>query len=69
MDICISKQTLVMLEEVMDDVVLKCLQEVHQKFLSDLDFSELESIRKNLKKKKFILKKSEVEVKNPDLSD
>ena len=58
MDISISKQTLMMLEEVMDDVVLKCLQEVHQKFLSDLDFSELESIRNKLKKKKFILKKS-----------
>lgn len=61
MDISISKQTLSMLEEVMDDVVLKCLQEVHQKFLSDLDFSELESIRKKLKKKKFILKKSDPE--------
>ena len=61
MDICISKQTLSMLEEVMDDVVLKCLREVHEKFLSDLDFSELESIRKKLKKKKFILKKSEEE--------
>lgn len=69
MDICISKQTLSMLEEVMDDVVLKCLQEVHQKFLSDLDFSELESIRKKLKKKKFILKKSDVEEENQELSE
>ena len=61
MDFSISKETLSMLEEVMDEVVLKCLQEVHQKFLSDLDFSELESIRKKLKKKKFILKKSDPE--------
>ena len=58
MDISISKNTLDMLEEVVDDIVLKCLQEVHEKFLSDLDFSELEKIRKQFKKKKFILKKT-----------
>ena len=58
MDISISKNTLDSLEEVVDDIVLKCLQEVHEKFLSDLDFSELEKIRKKAKKKKFILKKN-----------
>ena len=58
MDISISKNTLDVLEEVVDDIVLKCLHEVHDKFLSDLDFSELEKIRKQIKKKKFILKKT-----------
>lgn len=58
MDISISKNTLDVFEEVVDDIVLKCLQEVHEKFLSDLDFSELEKIRKQIKKKKFILKKT-----------
>ncbi len=58
MDISISKNTLDIFEEVVDDIVLKCLQEVHEKFLSDLDFSELEKIRKQIKKKKFILKKT-----------
>ena len=58
MDISISKNTLDIFEEVVDDIVLKCLQEVHEKFLSDLDFSELENIRKQIKKKKFILKKT-----------
>jgi hypothetical protein len=58
MDISISKNTLDVFEDVVDDIVLKCLQEVHEKFLSDLDFSELEKIRKQIKKKKFILKKT-----------
>ena len=61
MDISISKNTLDVFEEVVDDIVLKCLQEVHEKFLSDLDFSELEKIRKQIKKKKFILKKTDEE--------
>ena len=53
MDISISKNTLDVLEEVVDDIVLKCLQEVHEKFLSDLDFSELEKIRKQFNPSKF----------------
>ena len=67
MDISISKQTLSMLEEVMDDVVLKCLQEVHQKFLSDLDFSEFESIRKKVEKKKNLFLKKVTQKKQNHL--
>lgn len=59
MDISIAKNTLDVLEDVVDNIVLQCLQEVHHKFLSDLDFSELEKIRKQIKKKKFILKKTD----------
>ena len=61
MDLSVSKNTLDLLEDVMDDIILKCLHEVHETFLSDLDFSELEKIRTKMKKKKFILIKKEDE--------
>lgn len=57
MDYSISRDLLTQLEEVADHIVVEVLKEIHTKFLSDLDFSELEQIRKKHKKKKFILKK------------
>ena len=58
MDFTVSNQTLDCLEEVIYDINLELLKEVHTKFLSDLDFSELVTILENKKKKKFIVKKT-----------
>lgn len=58
MDFTVSSQTLSCLEEVIYDINMELLKEVHTKFLSDLDFSELQVILDNKKKKKFIVKKT-----------
>lgn len=63
MDFTVSNNTLDCLEEVIYEINLELLHEVHQKFLSDLDFEELESILKNKPKKKFIVKKKQVKGK------
>jgi hypothetical protein len=65
MDFTVSNQTLDCLQEVIYEINLELLQEVHQKFLGDLDFSELVTILENKKKKKFIVKKKEVVKKKP----
>ena len=52
MDFTVSSNTLSCLEETIYEINLELLKEVHQKFLSDLDFSELETILENRKKKK-----------------
>ena len=57
MDFSVSSQTLSCLEEVIYEINMELLKEVHAKFLSDLDFSELQVILDNKKKKKFIVKK------------
>ena len=57
MDFTVSNQTLDCLEEVIYDINLELLKEVHTKFLSDLDFSELVTILENKKKKNLLLKK------------
>ena len=59
MDFYVNTDLLNQLEQLSDHIVLEVLKEVHTKFLSDLDFSELEAIRNKHKKKKFILKKKE----------
>ena len=58
MDFTVSNQTLTCLEETIYDINIELLKEVHQKFLTDLDFNELLVILDNKKKKKFIVKKS-----------
>lgn len=58
MDFSVSSQTLSCLEEVIYEINIELLKEVHKKFLSDLDFSELKVILDNKKKKKFIVKKT-----------
>ena len=57
MDFTVSNQTLDCLQEVIYEINLELLQEVHQKFLGDLDFSELVTILENKKKKNLLLKK------------
>ena len=58
MDFSVSSQTLSCLEDVIYEINMELLKEVHTKFLSDLDFSELQIILDNKKKKKFIVKKT-----------
>ena len=57
MDFTVSNKTLSYLEEIIHDINLELLKEVHKKYLNDLNFSELEAILENKKKKKFIVKK------------
>ncbi len=59
MDYAISSHTLDSLEKTIYQTNLELLKEVHRKFLSDLDFEELEIILNNKKKKKFVIKKNE----------
>ena len=63
MDFSVSSQTLSCLEDVIYEINMELLKEVHTKFLSDLDFSELQVILDN-KKKKFIVKKTPNKNKN-----
>ena len=42
MDFYVSTETLDCLEEVIYDINIKLLQEVHKKYLTKLDFQELE---------------------------
>ena len=55
MDYSVSTKTLKHLEDVIYDINVKLLKEVHTKFLSDLDFQEILCILENKKKKKFII--------------
>jgi predicted transcriptional regulator len=53
MEYTVSSSILDSLEEVIYDSNLELLELVHEKFLSDLDFSELKNILDGIKKKKF----------------
>lgn len=55
-DYSVCSSTIKSLEEMIYDINVNLLKEVHKKFLSDLDFEELIVILKNKKKKKFIIK-------------
>ena len=56
MDFSVSNKTLTHLEDVIYSCNLEILKEVHEKFLSDVDFKELQSILDGKKKKKFIIR-------------
>ena len=55
MDFSVSTKTLQHLEDVIYNCNLELLKDVHEKFLSDIDFQELQNILDNKKKKKFII--------------
>lgn len=55
MDFSVSTKTLQHLEDVVYNCNLELLKEVHEKFLSDIDFKELQTILDGKKKKKFII--------------
>ena len=55
MDFSVSTKTLQHLEDVIYNCNLELLKEVHDKFLSDIDFQELQNILDGKKKKKFII--------------
>lgn len=56
MDYAVSSFTLETFEDLIYNINIEVLKEVHKKFLSDLDFQELVNILENKKKKKFIIK-------------
>lgn len=53
MEYAVSSSILDSLEKVIYDSNLELLELIHDKFLSDLDFSELKNILDGIKKKKF----------------
>ena len=55
-DYSVCSSTIKSLEDMIYDINVTLLKEVHKKFLSDLDFEELIVILKNKKKQKFIIK-------------
>ena len=59
MDYSVSSFTLNSLEDMIYNINVELLKEVHKKFLSDLDFNELLVILEAKKKKKFIIKNNE----------
>jgi hypothetical protein len=59
MDYSVSSFTLDSLEQMIYNINVELLKEVHKKYLSDLDFNELLVILEAKKKKKFIIKNNE----------
>jgi len=59
MDYSVSSFTLNSLEDMIYNINVELLKEVHKKFLSDLDFNELLVILEAKRKKKFIIKNNE----------
>lgn len=56
MDFAVSSKTLDCLEKVIYDSHIKLLEQVHQKYLSDLEFEELKKILDGNKGIQFIIK-------------
>jgi len=59
MDYSVSSFTLNSLEDMIYNINVELLKEVHKKFLSDLDFNELLVILEAKRKKKFIIQNNE----------
>lgn len=59
MDFAVSSKTLDCLEKVIYDSHIKLLEQVHQKYLSDLEFEELKKILDGNKGIQFIIKGKE----------
>jgi hypothetical protein len=59
MDYSVSSFTLNSLEDMIYNINVELLKDVHKKFLSDLDFNELLVILEAKRKKKFIIKNNE----------
>ena len=55
MDYFVSTETLNCFEEVVYEINIKLLKEVHKKYLKDLDFEELKSILDGVKKKTYTI--------------
>lgn len=59
MDYYISKETLSCFEQVVYDINIKLLKEIHKKYLRDLDFEELKIILDGISKKTYTINVSE----------
>jgi hypothetical protein len=59
MDYSVSSFTLNSLEDMIYNINVELLKDVHKKFLSDLDFNELLVILEAKRKKKFIIQNNE----------
>ena len=61
MDYYIAQSTLKSLEQVIYDINIKVLREVHKKYLKDLDFENLKEILDNVSKIKYHIEVSDEE--------
>ena len=61
MDYYVSKDTLDCFEKVVYDINIKLLEEVHKKYLKDLDFEELKKILDGVTKKTYTINVSDSE--------
>jgi len=61
MDYYIAQSTLKSLEQVIYDINIKVLKEVHKKYLKDLDFENLKEILDNVSKIKYHIEVSDEE--------
>mgnify|MGYP000877314654 CR=1 FL=1 len=59
MDYSVSSFTLDSLEQMIYNINVELLKEIHKKYLSDLDFNELLVILEAKRKKKFIIQNNE----------
>ena len=64
MDYYISQNTLDSLEKVFYDINIKLLQEVHKKYLKDLDFEELKIILDGVVKKTYSIEVTDSDSEN-----
>lgn len=59
MDYYISKETLSCFEQVVYDINMKLLKEIHKKYLRDVDFEELKIILDGISKKTYTINVSD----------
>lgn len=55
MDFVVASKTLDVFEDIIYKINMELIEEIHKKFLSDLDFEELKAIVEGRKKKKFVI--------------
>ena len=59
MDYYVSRETLDCFEEVVYEINIKLIQEIHKKFLKDLDFEELKKVLDGIKNKTYTIEVNE----------
>ena len=59
MDYYVSRETLDCFEEVVYEINLKLIKEIHKKFLKDIDFEELKKVLDGIKNKTYTIEVNE----------
>ena len=59
MDYYVSRETLDCFEEVVYEINMKLIKEIHKKFLKDVDFEELKKVLDGIKNKTYTIEVNE----------